>query len=107
MEHKYGSFSENQMSNYKKKLHNSIHWLLVYKENDYKLLDEYFNTTLLKLNAMNELLSYPNDIVSLYETLEAARLVLNSNDFNFKTYRKLILDAHSLIDKLPECSLRG
>ena len=102
MEHKYGSFSENQMSNYKKKLHNSIHWLLVYNENDYKLLDEYFNTTLLKLNAMNELLSYPNDIVSLYETLEAARLVLNSDDFNFKTYRKLILDAHSLIDKLPE-----
>ena len=102
MEHKYGSFSENQMSNYKKKLHNNIHWLLVYKENDYKLLDEYFNTTLLKLNAMNELLSYPNDIVSLYETLEAARLVLNSDDFNFKTYRKLILDAHSLIDKLPE-----
>ena len=46
MEHKYGSFSENQMSDYKKKLHNSIHWLLVYKENDYKLLDEYFNTTL-------------------------------------------------------------
>ena len=75
---------------------------MVYKENDYKLLDEYFNTTLLKLNAMNELLSYPNDIVSLYETLEAARLVLNSDDFNFKTYRKLILDAHSLIDKLPE-----
>lgn len=102
MQHKYGSFSENQMSDYKKKLHNSIHWLLVYKENDYKLLDEYFNTTLLKLNAMNELLSYPNDIVSLYETLEAARMVLNSNDFNFKTYRKLILDAHSLIDKLPE-----
>ena len=102
MEHKYGSFSENQMSDYKKKLHNNIHWLLVYKENDYKLLDEYFNTTLLKLNAMNELLSYPNDIVSLYETLEAARIVLNSNDFNFKTYRKLILDAHSLIDKLPE-----
>ena len=102
MQHKYGSFSENQMSDYKKKLHNSIHWLLVDKENDYKLLDEYFNTTLLKLNAMNELLSYPNDIVSLYETLEAARIVLNSNDFNFKTYRKLILDAHSLIDKLPE-----
>lgn len=102
MEHKYGSFSENQMLDYKKKLHNNIHWLLVYKENDYKLLDEYFNTTLLKLNAMNELLSYPNDIVSLYETLEAARLVLNSDDFNFKTYRKLILDAHSLIDKLPE-----
>ena len=102
MVHKYGSFSENQMSDYKKKLHNSIHWLLVSKENDYKLLDEYFNTTLLKLNAMNELLSYPNDIVSLYETLEAARIVLNSNDFNFKTYRKLILDAHSLIDKLPE-----
>ena len=102
MQHKYGSFSENQMSDYKKKLHNSIHWLLVYKENDYKLLDEYFNTTLLKLNAMNELLSYPNDIVSLYETLEAARMVLNSNYFNFKTYRKLILDAHSLIDKLPE-----
>ena len=27
---------------------------------------------------------------------------LVNDNFNFKTYRKLILDAHSLIDKLPE-----
>lgn len=102
MKHKYGSFSQNQMSEYKNKLHNTIHWLLIYKENDYKLLDEYFNTTLLKLNALNELLFYPTSIVSLYTTLEAARTILNSNEFDFKAYRKLILDAHSLVDKIPE-----
>lgn len=102
MKHKYGSFSQSQMSEYKNKLHNTIHWLLIYKENDYKLLDEYFNTTLLKLNALNEILFYPNSIVSLYTTLEAARVILNSNEFDFKAYRKLILDAHSLVDKLPE-----
>lgn len=102
MKHKYGSFSQSQMSEYKNKLHNTIHWLLIYKENDYKLLDEYFNTTLLKLNALNELLFYPTSIVSLYTTLEAARIILNSDEFDFKVYRKLILDAHSLVDKLPE-----
>ena len=43
MKHKYGEFNQNQIANYKKKLHNNVHWLLIYKEENYEFLDEYFN----------------------------------------------------------------
>jgi hypothetical protein len=92
----------NQIANYKKKLHNNVHWLLIYKEENYEFLDEYFNSLMLRINGLNRILFYPIHIIELYNVLESAREILNSENFNFKTYRKLILDAHTFIDKLPE-----
>lgn len=102
MKHKYGEFDQNQIANYKKKLHNNVHWLLIYKEENYEFLDEYFNSLMLRINGLNRILFYPLCIIELYNVLESAREILNSENFNFKTYRKLILDAHTFIDKLPE-----
>jgi hypothetical protein len=102
MKHKYGEFNQNQIANYKKKLHNNVHWLLIYKEENYEFLDEYFNSLMLRINGLNRILFYPIHIIELYNVLESAREILNSENFNFKTYRKLILDAHTFIDKLPE-----
>ena len=102
MKHKYGKFNQNQIIEYKKKLHNNIHWLLIYKEENYEFLDEYFNSLMLRLNGLNDLLFHPIHMVELYSVLESARNILNSENFNFKMYRKLILDAHTFVDKLPE-----
>lgn len=98
----YGEFSDEQMRDYKKHLHNRIHWLLIYKEETYDKLDDYFSSILFQLFGLNELLGYPETLVSLVSILEAARLESLKDECNFKKYRKAILDAHSLIDKLPE-----
>ena len=106
MEHLYGYFTDGQMENYKTKLHKDVFWLLLYK--DPQKIDEfldvdyekYFNGLMLKINGLNELLSYPSEIVEMMSILEAALLETRREYFNFRTYKKLIFDAHSLIDKL-------
>ena len=93
MKHIYGSFSEQQMKEQKKILHGSVHWLLLYKENNYDKLDVYFEYLLRRISGLNTLLS----------TLQAAREELSNPKFDFHVYRKLILDSHSLIDQIKEC----
>lgn len=106
MKHIYGYFSDEQMENYKTKLHKDVFWLLLYKDpnkiNDFASVDyeKYFDGLMLKINGLNELLSYPVEIVEIMSVLEAALLETRKEEFNFQTYRKLIFDAHSLIDKI-------
>jgi len=99
---KYGSFSSDQMQNYKKKLHSQVHWFLIYYENKYRRLDEYFEEIQYYLNGLDEILCYPLEMVQLMSKIECARLEYNKSDCNYKLYRKSILDAHSLIDTLPD-----
>ena len=80
MKHKYGEFNQNQIANYKKKLHNNVHWLLIYKEENYEFLDEYFNSLMLRINGLNRILFYPIHIIELYNVLESAREILNSEN---------------------------
>ena len=106
MQHLYGYFDDEQMENYKTKLHKDVFWLLLYKDpekiNDFRNVDyeKYFNSLMLKINGLNTLLSFPTEIVEMMSVLEAALLETKRENFNFKTYRKLIFDAHSLIDKI-------
>lgn len=106
MQHSYGYFDDGQMENYKTKLHKDVFWLLLYKDpekiNDFRNVDyeKYFNSLMLKINGLNSLLSYPVEIVEMMSVLEAALLETRRENFNFRTYRKLIFDAHSLIDKI-------
>ena len=106
MQHLYGYFDDGQMENYKTKLHKDVFWLLLYKDpekiNDFRNVDyeKYFNGLMLKINGLNSLLSHPTEIVEMMSVLEAALLETKRENFNFKTYRKLIFDAHSLIDKI-------
>lgn len=101
MEYLYGNFSSNQMEQTKKQMHSMIHWLLIYKEQNYdpNKLDRYFNTVLLRLSGFNELLKCPESLVELISNLQAARTLLKSQSFSFSDYRKLILDSHTLIDR--------
>lgn len=106
MEHLYGYFTDGQVENYKTKLHKDVFWLLLYKdpqkEGDFPDVDyeKYFDGLMLKINGLNELLSYPTEIVEMMSILEAALLETRKDYFNFRTYRKLLFDAHALIDKI-------
>ncbi len=108
MKHLYGTFTPSQIAETKKALHISVHWLLLYKDPqnaglfDYKDVDHCFHSLLLKISGLNELLGNQPVIVSLLSVLQAARAENQSDDFNFEIYRKLILDAHSLVDKIKE-----
>lgn len=103
IEHKYGKFTDNQFDTYKKELHNSNHWLLIYCEDKKYIdvdVDEYFESFMSRISSLNELLNESPVLVSLLVTLQEAKDEYDKEDFSWKKYRKLILDAHSLIDKL-------
>lgn len=102
MHYKYGDFPESQIHSYKHRLHSLVHWLLIYKEDGNEALDNYFQIVQCKLNGFNELLEYPPQMLEIMNLIESARLEAKKEDFNHKVYRSLILDAHSLIDELPE-----
>ena len=48
------------------------------------------------------MLFYPVEIVSIMSLLQAAFQETREEPFNYPIYRKLILDAHSLVDKIDE-----
>lgn len=106
MEHLYGKFSEEQMEKYKTKLHKEMFWLLIYQDPKTKEeyinvdFDKYFDGLMKKINGLNELLFCPVEIVSIMSLLQAALIETKKVDFDYKTYRKLILDAHSYVDKI-------
>ena len=106
MKNMYGYFSDEQMEKYKIKLHKELFWLLLYKDpktkDEYLNVDfnKYFDGLMRKINGLNELLFYPTEIVAIMSLLEAALIETRSTNFDYQTYRKLVLDAHSLIDKI-------
>lgn len=106
MEHLYGEFSDGQIEQYKVKLHKELFWLLIYKDpetrDQYSHVDyeKYFGNIMRKLDGFNELIFYPVEIVSLMSLLEAALIETRKEEFNYPLYRKIILDAHNLVDKI-------
>lgn len=108
MQHLYGSFSDQQIKEYKIKMHKEMFWLLLYK--DPKTKDQFKNTNyekyfiglMKKLDGLNTLLFCPVEIVSISSLLQAAYNETKKEEFDYQSYRKLILDAHSLVDKIPE-----
>ena len=109
IEHKYGSYSNEQFDEYKTKLHKKIFWLLIYKDPNTKdqfpnvdtyAFEQYFKHVMLEIDGMNALLFYPVEICSIMSLLESAFHETQKEEFDFKLFRKLILDAHALIDKI-------
>lgn len=106
MQNIYGHFDDEQMENYKVKLHKELFWLLIYKDpktkDEYLNVDfnKYFDGIMRKIDGLNELLFYPTEIIAIMSLLEAALIESKKEDFDYKVYRKLVLDAHSLVDKI-------
>ena len=108
MKHLYGEFTKDQMEQVKKSLRGSIFFLLLcVDENtakDYEGVDvnKNFKGLLLKLGGMNELLMNQPELVTVMSLLQAAMIEYNSPEFDFQTYRKLILDAGAEVFRLKE-----
>ena len=108
MKHLYGEFTQDQVAKTKKSLRGSIFFLLLCVDqktsHEYKDVDvnKSFNGLLLRLGGMNKLFMEPPELVTVMSLLQAAMIEYNSPNFNFKVYRKLILDAGAEVDKLKE-----
>ena len=108
MKHLYGEFSENQIAQTKKSLRGSIFFLLLCVDPktswEYQDVDvvKCFNGLLLRIGGLNKLLLEPAEVVTTMSLLQAALMEFNNPDFDFRVYRKLILDAGAEIDKLRE-----
>ena len=108
MKHLYGEFTQNQIAQAKKSLRGSIFFLLLCV--DKKTAHEYedvnvnksFNGLLLKIGGMNQLLMNQPELVTVMSLLQAAMMEYNKPEFDFHTYRKLILDAGAEVLKLKE-----
>jgi len=109
IDHKYGSFQTEQFNEYIKQLHKKIHWLLLYKdpkmtelypEMTSEAFKKYFDNVMCEISGLNDLLFYPPQICAIMCLLQGAILLTEQEDFDFSVYRKRILDAHMLIDKI-------
>lgn len=96
---RYGSFTEEQFTEFKKKLHSKIHWMLIYYENDEydnEYLKNYFEGLMKYINGVNDILNNSPVVIELMTTLQMA-----FNEFNdAKSYRKYVLSAHNIVDRL-------
>ena len=110
IEYKYGEFADGQFEQAKTFARKQIFSLLLYA--DPKLQEEYknydlnkaFDTILHKLGGMNSLLGEPPELVRIMSMLEAAWIEYKKPQFDFKTYRKLILEAGNVVLKINPIS---
>lgn len=103
--YKYGYFTDRQIEEYKKELHRSIHRLLVDKDPSVEKTsirdnDYCFQKLLTELGGFNILLKYPKNLVGLMSKLQAAKKQASDENFDFKSYRSLLLDAHTEVEKI-------
>ena len=108
MKHKYGNFTETQMLLTKQSIRKQIFFLLLCADpktkNDYTHVDvsEAFRGLLYKLDGLNSILGEPQELVDTISLLEEALIKYNESEFNFRTYRRLVLNAGALIDTIKE-----
>lgn len=108
MTHEYGEFSDKQMHEVKESIRKQIFFLLLIV--DEKTRDEYnnvdvnaaFDGLLRKIGGLNKLLGEPIEIVEVLSILEAAWSEYNDPNFQFRSYRRLILSAGSEVLKIKE-----
>ena len=108
MEHLYGSFSSEKIDKLIKSIRGSIFFLLVCVDpetcEEHKDVDveNNFDHVMMRLNGLDKLLIDRAEIVDIMAMLQLAREEYRSPDFNFKIYRKLILDAGAEVKRLKE-----
>ena len=104
MDYLYGEFSDEQIKNAAILMHKNIHRLLLYKDNlvTTKIFKRYFENILFKFGGLNTLLGYPEEMVSLMATLQAAYDIVDSPRYNYSIFRRAILDSHGYIKAMLE-----
>lgn len=110
MHYLYGEFTDEQITEAAKQMHNDIHKLLLYKDNKIKEVifenEEsffaFFENVLFKFGGTKTLFNNNGTMVSLMSTLQAAYDEVQSSTFRYKTYRRAILDCHGYIKAMFE-----
>ena len=102
MDGTYGKITQNQLDDFKKKLHNKIHWLLIYKESDdFNIdFDAYYMELMRQIGKAGDVLKQDAVTLEILTTLSLAYDETTRDEFDHKRYRKYVLEAHNLIDRL-------
>lgn len=93
MENNYENIPSNQIEKQKQYLYGSCIDLLYKKESGYPLLDARIQTLINQVLGSNELFKHQAEVLSIVAFLETARKEPSQ-------FRKCVLDAANLVDKL-------
>ena len=93
----YNELPSCQIAAEKIYIRSAIFKLLPYKEENYEYLDKYFRSVLQLLKGFNKISGNQPEMVSIISRVAYAQTV---EDFN--EYRKAILDACGMVDRIKE-----
>ena len=93
----YTEIPSNQIAAEKEYIRSAIFKLLPYKEESYVYLDNYFGSVLQLLTGFNKISGYQPEVLSIISKIAYARDVED-----FHEYRKAILDACGLVERIKE-----
>lgn len=108
MDFRYGNFTQDQIAETKEKMRKQIFFLLLIadpvnaEEYDNVDINEAIESLLKEFGGLNDLLNYPQELVDVLALISAAKLEYNSPNYNWRRYRKLILDAGNKVLKIKE-----
>ena len=94
----YKEIPSSQIAAEKIYIRSAIYKLLPYKEESYEYLNEYFGSVLQLLSGFNKISGNQPEMVSIISKVAYAQT--EAKDFN--DYRKAILDACGLVERLKE-----
>lgn len=106
--HKYGELKESQFEQTKQEIRKQIFFALLIADpktrDNYRdvEVDRVLSNLLYKIGGLNSVLYYPPELVTVISLLESARIEYNNPSFDFKVYRKLVLDAGAEVLKIKE-----
>lgn len=110
MEYIYGSFTKRQIKEAAHAMHNDVHKLLLYKDNriEEKIFENdevfliFFQNVMFKFSGTKTLFNNNGIMVTLMATLQAAYDEVTSDEFDYMTFRRAILDSHNYIKQMFE-----
>lgn len=110
MQYIYGTFTDKQINEAVRAMHNDIHKLLLYKDKriEEKIFEDdeafliFFENVMFKLGGTKTLFNDNGIMVTLMSELQAALNNAKSDHFDYTTFRRAILDSHGYIKAMFE-----
>ena len=102
----YGECTVHQVEFYKTKLKKKIFWLIIYTDPNtnepYKDFDvkKFHKNLIEEFSSFNSMFDFPDDFLEIVNCLNEAFDILESDNFDFQKYRKLVLDAGALVKSM-------
>lgn len=93
----YSEAPPNQIAAEKEYFVSAIFKLLPYKQDNYEYLDNYFESVLQRLIGFNKISGLQPETITIISLLEYAR-----GESDFLKYRKAVLDACAMVERIKE-----